>query len=95
MREILAVADAIKVPIIADEVYYGLSFDPARPFTSFGNATSTVPVICTGAISKIYCLPGWRLGWCVVYNNGGYFDEVITRMDMHSMIQLSPNSLVQ
>lgn len=69
MAEILAVADDVKVPIIADEVYYGLTYDPERPFISFGNATSTVPVICTGAISKIYCLPGWRLGWCVVYNN--------------------------
>lgn len=95
MQEILAVADEFKVPIISDEVYYGLTYDPERPFISFGNATSTVPVICTGAISKIYCLPGWRLGWCIVYNNQGYFDDVIERMGMHAMIQLHPNSLVQ
>jgi tyrosine aminotransferase len=86
MQEILAVADEFKVPIISDEVYYGLTYDPERPFISFGNATSTVPVICTGAISKIYCLPGWRLGWTIVYNNQGYFDDVIVRMGMHAMI---------
>ena len=45
-----------------------------------------MPVICTGAISKIYCLPGWRCGWTIVYNNGGYFDDVLTRLSMHSMI---------
>jgi len=95
MAEILAVADDVKVPIVADEVYYGLTYDPERPFVSFGNATSTVPVICTSAISKIYCLPGWRLGWCTVYNNQGYFDDVIERMGMHAMIQLHPNTLVQ
>ena len=95
IQEILAVADEFKIPIIADEVYYGLTYDPERPFISFGNATSTVPVICTGAISKIYCLPGWRCGWTIVYNNSGYFDDVLQRMSMHSMIQLHPNSLVQ
>jgi len=95
IQEILAVADEFKIPIIADEVYYGLSYDPERPFISMGNSTSTVPVICTGAISKIYCLPGWRCGWTIVYNNHGYFDEVIERLNMHSAIQLHPNSLVQ
>lgn len=77
IQEILAVADEYKIPIIADEVYYGLSYDPERPFYSFGNSTSTVPIICTGALSKIYCLPGWRCGWTIVYNNGGYFDDVL------------------
>ena len=95
IQEILAVAEEYKLPIISDEVYYGLSYDPERPFISMGNATSTVPVICTGAISKIYCLPGWRCGWTIVYNNQGYFDDVLTRLSMHSMIQLHPNSLVQ
>ncbi len=86
IQEILAIADEFKIPIIADEVYYGLSFDPERPFVSIGKSTSTVPVICTGALSKIYCLPGWRCGWTIVYNNGGYFDDVIERMNMFSMI---------
>jgi len=91
----LALADEFKLVIISDEVYYGLSYNPERPFMSFGNATSTVPVVTTGAISKIYCLPGWRCGWTIVYNNQGYFDDVLTRLSMHSMIQLHPNSLVQ
>ena len=69
MEDILAVAEEYKIPIIADEVYYGLSYDPDRPFYSFGTITKTVPVICTGSISKIYCLPGWRCGWNIVYNN--------------------------
>ena len=95
MEEILKVAEEFKLPIISDEVYYGLSYDPERPFISFGNVTKTVPVICTGAISKIYCLPGWRCGWAIVYNNSGYFDDVITNFGKHSMIQLHPASIVQ
>ena len=95
IREIIAVADELKIPIIADEVYYGMSYDPERPFVSFGNSTSTVPIICTGALSKAYSLPGWRLGWTIVYNHQGYFDDVLGRLAKHSMIQLHPNSLVQ
>lgn len=95
MDAILAVAEEYKIPLISDEVYYGLSYDPERPFYSFGNITSTVPVICTGSVSKIYCLPGWRCGWTIVYNNSGYFDDVVVNLNKHSMILLHPNSLVQ
>ena len=95
MEEILALAEEYKIPLICDEVYYGLSYDPERPFISFGQMTTTVPVICTGAISKIYCLPGWRCGWTIVYNNSGYFDDVINNLGKHSMIMLHPASIVQ
>lgn len=95
MEQILAIADKYKVPLIADEVYHGLSYDESRPHHSFGTMTSTVPVICTGSISKIYCLPGWRCGWVIVYNNQGYFDKVIDNLGKHSMILLHPASIVQ
>lgn len=45
MLEILQVADEYKLPIIADEVYYGLVFDDESEFHSFGNLTKDVPVI--------------------------------------------------
>lgn len=77
MLEIIDIADKLKIPIIADEVYYGLVYEDDAEFHSFGNLTNKVPIICTGAISKIFALPGWRLGWTIVYNNGGYFEKVI------------------
>lgn len=95
MEEILALAEEHKLPLIADEVYYGLSYDPERPFYSFANLTTTVPVIATGSMSKIYCLPGWRCGWTIVYNNSGFFDDVLTNLNKHSMILLHPASIVQ
>ncbi len=93
--EILEIANDVKVPIISDEVYYGLVYEDDAEFISMGNLSKEVPVICTGAISKIYALPGWRLGWTIVYNNGGYFDKVIDNLHKHAMIQLHPTSLVQ
>jgi len=92
---ILALCDKHKIPLICDEVYHGLSYDAERPFHSFGNLTSTVPIICCSAISKIFCVPGWRLGWSIFYNHHGYFDDVIDHMGKQTMIVLHPNSLVQ
>jgi tyrosine aminotransferase len=40
-------------------------------------------------------VPGWRLGWVIVYNKHGYFDDVIDRLQKHMTIQLHVNSLVQ
>jgi tyrosine aminotransferase len=86
MLDIIKVADEYKIPIVADEVYYGLVFDEESEFHSFGALTHDVPVICCGAISKIYCVPGWRVGWAIVYNNHGYLDKVLVNLNKHSMI---------
>ena len=91
----MEVANDYKVPIISDEVYHGLVYEDDAEFTSMGNLSKEVPIICTGAISKIYALPGWRLGWTIVYNNGGYFNDVIENLHKHAMIQLHPASIVQ
>jgi tyrosine aminotransferase len=46
MLDIIEVANHYKLPIISDEVYYGLSFDEdGNDFISFGNLTKDVPII--------------------------------------------------
>ena len=67
------------LPIISDEVYYDLVFDDSITFESAGPlaATLDVPVICVNSLSKLYMVPGWRMGWAIVYNNKhGYLDQV-------------------
>jgi len=51
--------------------------------------------LCTGALSKIYTLPGWRCGWLIVYNRHNYFDNVLVNLSLQSAILLHPCSLVQ
>lgn len=43
--EILKVAEEYKIPIIADEVYYGLVYEDNMEYYSFGNLTKEVPII--------------------------------------------------
>lgn len=45
MLEIIKVADEFKLPIVADEVYYGLVYGEDSEFHSFGNLTKDVPII--------------------------------------------------
>jgi len=40
-------------------------------------------------------VPGWRLGWIIVYNRHGFFDDILAKMKTASMIWLHPCSLVQ
>jgi tyrosine aminotransferase len=94
MEAIVAIADKHKIPMICDEVYYGLSYEEERPFYSFADITKQVPLICCGSLSKIYLTPGWRCGWTIVYNYHGHFDKVIDHLGKHSMILLHPNSIV-
>jgi len=94
MADIVALSDELGIPLICDEVYYGLSFDPNRKHVSFSHFHSQVPMICIGSLSKNYCVPGWRCGWSLVYNTHGYFDTIMEHMAKHATILIHPNSLV-
>ena len=93
--EIIEFAKRVHLPILADEIYYGVVYDDSAKFTSFGNLSKDVPIICASGISKIYGVPGWRLGWAIFYNNHGYFDHVLEGMRKLMMILLHPNTLIQ
>jgi len=95
MEDIIALAEKHQVPLVADEIYYGFSYDDSKPFHSFAHVNTEIPLITFGAISKTYCVPGWRLGWAIVYNRGGYFDNILANMQKLAMIWLHPSSLVQ
>mmetsp|Transcript_30814 Transcript_30814/g.22909 ORF Transcript_30814/g.22909 Transcript_30814/m.22909 type:complete len:104 (+) Transcript_30814:562-873(+) len=84
--EIVKLAEELKVPIFADEVYHGLVYDGEEEYKSFGTLTKEVPVLCAGSISKTYMVPGWRLGWLIFYNNTGYFDNIMTGLANYMMI---------
>jgi tyrosine aminotransferase len=95
MKEIIALSEKHQIPIVADEIYYGFSYDENKPFYSFPEVDTKIPIITMGAISKIYGVPGWRLGWIIVHNRGGYFDDILAKMKTISMIWLHPCSLIQ
>jgi tyrosine aminotransferase len=92
--EIIKIAEEFKVPLLCDEVYYGLVF-PGQEFHSFGNLSTEVPMLCLNSLSKLYQVPGWRLGWVIVYNRHGYLDVVKDHIVKYLRIPYHPCTLIQ
>jgi len=66
LKDVLAKAEELKLPIIADEVYTDMSF--GEPFISCAAVSAKVPVLSVCALSKRWVVPGWRCGWITVHD---------------------------
>jgi len=94
LKKILQVAERHHLPIIADEIYAGMVFEK-HEFHSIASLTSTVPVLSVGGISKLFIVPGWRLGWVLIHDRNHAFEEVRVGLLKLSQLILGPNTLIQ
>ena len=78
LKDILAIAERYKVPIIADEIYEHFVF-PGEEYVPIASLTSTVPVLSCSGLTKRFLVPGWRLGWIIIYDRNHVFDQEIRR----------------
>ncbi|CAE8708308.1 unnamed protein product, partial [Polarella glacialis] len=90
-----ASAEELGIPVIADEVYAGMSF--TRPFVSCAAASAKVPVLSVCALSKRWLAPGWRLGWITVHDvddalKSATIPEVILKL---CQVSLGPSAPLQ
>jgi len=95
LKQILAVAEMYKVPIIADEIYDHFVF-PGQVYVPIASLTTKVPVLSCGGLTKRFLVPGWRMGWIVVYDKQNVFAEEV-RKGLLCMSQriIGSNTLVQ
>ena len=80
LKEIYDFAMKHHLVVLADEIYHGLAYDESSTFYPFADIGSDLPVITVGGISKIYGVPGWRLGWIICHNRHGILSEVLAGM---------------
>merc|ERR1719154_993333 len=95
LKQILAIAEEYKVPIIADEIYDNFVF-PGQTYVPIASLTTTVPVLSCGGLTKRFLVPGWRMGWIVIYDRNNVFDHEVRKglMCMSQRI-IGSNTLVQ
>jgi len=95
LKQILDIAERHKVPIIADEIYDNFVF-PGETYVPIASLTTTVPVLSCGGLTKRFLVPGWRMGWIVIYDRGHVFDHEV-RKGLLCMSQriIGSNTLVQ
>lgn len=87
LQEIVQCADELKLPIIADEVYAGMTFD--KRFVPVAEVATEVPVFSVGALSKRWLVPGWRLGWVCVHDVNDNLLGSGVREAINSLCQIS------
>ncbi|XP_065915330.1 tyrosine aminotransferase-like isoform X2 [Dysidea avara] len=76
LLDILAVAERHFLPIIGDEIYDGMVFK-GQQFYSLASLSKNVPILSCGGIAKRYLVPGWRVGWILIYDKNETFKKEI------------------
>lgn len=94
VKAIVATAEALKLPIIADEIYAGMVFG-GEVFTSVANMDTNVPRFIVGGTAKNFMVPGWRLGWVIVMDKLGVASRILDGIVQLSTLIVGPNSIVQ
>ena len=92
VKEIIDVAGENNVPIISDEIYDDMVFDERQHATA--SLTNDVPVITFNGFSKVYLVPGWRMGYTLFHHNGE-LDEIQDSFMRIARSRLCANSVCQ
>jgi len=87
LTKVLAAAEELKLPVIADEVYTAMSFDV--PYMQCAAVSATVPVMSVCALSKRWLAPGWRVGWLTVHDADGVLAKAGVQETLLKLCQIS------
>ncbi len=68
LQEIVNIAGEFNVPIVSDEIYDDMVFDEKQHATA--SLAKDVPVITFNGFSKVYLVPGWRMGYVMFHHSG-------------------------
>jgi len=96
LKQILAVAELHKIPIIADEIYENFVFPGSGIYVPMASLTTTVPILSVGGLTKRFLIPGWRMGWIAIYDKQDVFKAEVRKglMCMSQRI-IGSNTLIQ
>ncbi len=92
IREFIDLAGENQLPIVSDEIYDDITFDGEQAATA--SLAKDVPVITFNGLSKVYLVPGWRIGWTMLYHNGE-LDEIHDAFMRIARSRLCANSVCQ
>ena len=49
-------------------------------YVPIASLTTTVPVLSCGGLTKRFLVPGWRMGWIVMYDRNHVFDHHVEQV---------------
>ncbi len=92
VKEIIDIAGEHDLPVVSDEIYDDLVFEGKQVATA--SLTNDVPVITFNGFSKVYLVPGWRIGYTLFHHNGE-LDEIEDAFFRIARSRLCANSVCQ
>ena len=92
VKQIIDIAGEYKIPVVSDEIYDDLTFSNKQ--TATASLAKDVPIITFNGFSKVYLVPGWRMGY-VLFHHEGELDEVEDAFMRIARSRLSANSICQ
>nr|AAG00298.1 tyrosine aminotransferase [Trypanosoma rangeli] len=98
VEDLVRLAEELRLPMFADEIYAGMVFkgkDPNATFTSVADFDSTVPRVILGGTAKNLVVPGWRLGWLIYVDPHGTGRGFLDGLKRVAMLVCGPNTLAQ
>ena len=92
VKEVIDIAGEHKIPVISDEIYDDMTFDETQHATA--SVGKDVPVITFNGFSKVYLVPGWRVGY-TLFHHSGELDEIQDAFLRIARSRLCANSVCQ
>jgi alanine-synthesizing transaminase len=87
VKQIIDIAGEYDLPLFSDEIYDRLTFD--EKMVSTAAIAKDVPVIGFNGFSKVYLVPGWRLGYMYFYDPKGKLGDLKEQVEKQGRIRLS------
>ncbi len=93
LRAIRDLAYDHKLLVLSDETYDKLVFD--RPMTHFAEVADGMPFISTNGFSKVFLVPGYRIGYSCFHHENGELNDIKEGMLKQARVRLCCNTPAQ
>jgi tyrosine/nicotianamine family aminotransferase len=93
VKAIIDLAGEFGLPLISDEVYDRLIYDQAPKSTAA--LAKDVPVIGFNGLSKVYLVPGWRIGYMYFHHPNNQLDNLKEHILKQARIRICTNAPAQ
>jgi alanine-synthesizing transaminase len=93
VQAFIDLAGEFGIPLISDEVYDRLIFD--KPHVSTASIAKDVPVIGFNGLSKVYLVPGWRIGYMYFHDENEELAEIREHILRQARIRICCNAPAQ
>ncbi len=93
IKEIIDIAGEYHIPLVSDEIYDDLTFSENQCATA--SLSKDVPVITFNGFSKVFLVPGWRMGYVMFQDKSDDLYEIRDAFMRIARSRLCANSVCQ